>query len=100
MGSLFEPYYFVEGTPQSERYRHIVVTIEKLLSLPKTLCDQAEILAQSLNISRNHLFGIAIEHFIRNSQSQTPLDDQPDLNEQSKASGLDARPETQIGEGR
>ncbi len=78
----------------------MVVTIETSLSLPKTLCDQAEILAQSLNISRNHLFGIAIEHFIRNSQSQTPLDDQADLNEQSKASCQDTRPETQIGEGR
>ncbi|GHO60176.1 type II toxin-antitoxin system PemK/MazF family toxin [Ktedonobacter robiniae] len=85
----------------------MVATIKTSLSLPKTLCNQAEILAQSLKISRNHLFGIAIEHFIRNYQSQTPLDemnmmdqDQPGLNEPSKASGQDARPETPIGEGR
>lgn len=82
-------------------------TMETSLFLPKTLCDQAEILAQSLNISRNHLFGIAIENFIRNYQNQTSLDEmnetdhnQPDLNEQSKAHGLDARSETHIGEGR
>lgn len=85
----------------------MVALIETSLSLPKTLCDQAEILAQSLNISRNHLFGIAIEHFIRNSQRQTPFDEinetdhnQSDLNEQSKAHDLDTRPEIPIGEGR
>lgn len=101
------PSYFGEGTAQSERYCHMSATIETSLSLPKTLCDQAEILAQSLNISRNHFFGIAIEHFIKSHQNQTPLDElnetnqnQPDLNEHSKTHGLDARAETPIGEGR
>ena len=85
----------------------MVATIKTSLSLPKTLCNQAEILAQYLNISRNHLFGIAIENFIRNYQGQTPLDEmkkmdqgQPDLNEPSKSSSLDARPETHIGKER
>ena len=108
LGPLFATHYLGEVTTQSERYCHMVATIKTSLSLPKTLCNQAEILAQYLNISRNHLFGIAIEHFIRNYQSQTQLDemkkmdhqDQPDLNEQSKASCQDARPETHIGEGR
>ena len=85
----------------------MVATIKTSLSLPKTLCNQAEILAQYLNISRNHLFEIAIENFIRNYQRQTPLDemkktdqDQPDLNEPSKSSSLDARPKTHIGKER
>jgi len=84
----------------------MVAMIKTSLSLPKTLCNQAEILAQHLNISRNQLFGIAIENFISNYQSQVPLDemnktdqDQPDLDEPSKALSLDARPETPIDEG-
>ena len=90
-----------------ERYCHMVSTIKTSISIPKTLCDQAEILAQYLKVSRNHLFGIAIENFIRNYQSQTLLDevnkadqDQPDPNEQSRSSYQDAKPATQIGEGR
>src|SRR4051812_37671662 len=79
--------------------------IKTSLAIPKALCNQAEILAQHLSISRNHLFGIAIENFIRNYQSQTLVDeitktdqDQPDPNEQSRLSYQEAKPATQIGE--
>ena len=85
----------------------MVATIKTSISIPETLSNQAEILAQHLKISRNHLFGIAIETFIRNYQSQTLLDemnktaqDQPDPNEQSRSSCQDAKPATQIAEGR
>jgi mRNA interferase MazF len=85
----------------------MVATIKTSISLPKTLCNQAEILAQYLKISRNHLFRLAIENFIRNYQSQTLLDeinktdqDPPDANEQSRSSYQDAKPATQIGQER
>jgi mRNA interferase MazF len=42
----------------------MVATIKTSITIPETLCNQAEILAQHLNISRNHLFRIAIEDFI------------------------------------
>lgn len=38
------------------------------------LFDQAEIVAQHLNLSPDHLFVMAIEEFVRNYQSQTSLD--------------------------
>jgi hypothetical protein len=107
LGLPIRHHHFGEVTTKSERYCHMVATIKTSLSLPKTLCNQAETLAQCLKISRNQLFGMAIEHFIRNYQRQTPRDemkkmdqDQPDLNEPSKSSSLDARPKTHIGEGR
>jgi mRNA interferase MazF len=61
-----------------------VVTIKTSLSLQKTLFDQAELLAQRLNISQNHVFEMAIENFIREAQSQNLPDDidQPDPNTQ------------------
>jgi mRNA interferase MazF len=39
------------------------------ISIPKTLSDQAETLAQQLNISRNQLFAIAIADFIRSYET-------------------------------
>jgi metal-responsive CopG/Arc/MetJ family transcriptional regulator len=69
----------------------MATTIKTAISIQKTLFDQAENLAQQLNISRSHLFGIAIENFIKSYQSQTLLDeinkaydDQPDKNEQDR----------------
>lgn len=49
------------------------------VSIQKTLFDQAEALAQQLNISQNQLFELAIEHFIRNYTHQ------PDLNEEAES---------------
>ena len=50
-------------------------TITTTISIQKSLFQQAEILAQQLNIPPNHLFELAIENFIKNTQSQTPLDE-------------------------
>jgi metal-responsive CopG/Arc/MetJ family transcriptional regulator len=66
----------------------MVTTIKTAISIQKTLFEQAEILAQQLNISRSHLFGLAIETFVKNHQNQVLLDeinqahsDEPDQNE-------------------
>jgi metal-responsive CopG/Arc/MetJ family transcriptional regulator len=66
----------------------MATTIKTAISLQKTLFEQAESLAQQLNMSRSHLFGLAIETFIINHQNQILLDeinqaysDQPDQNE-------------------
>lgn len=71
----------------------MTTTITTTISIQKTLFDQAELLAQQLNISKTHLFGIAIEDFIKNYQEQTLLDefnniqeDQLESNEQLKPS--------------
>ena len=66
----------------------MATTIKTAISLQKTLFEQAESLAQQLNMSRSHLFGLAIETFIINHQNQILLDeinqaysDQPEPNE-------------------
>ncbi len=66
----------------------MATTIKTAISIQKTLFDQAENLAQQLNMSRSHLFGLAIETFIKSHQNQILLDeinqaytDQPDSNE-------------------
>jgi mRNA interferase MazF len=81
--------------------------IKTAISIEKTLFDQAEILALQLNISRSHLFGLAIENFIKDHQSQALLDetnktieDQPDLNEPAGSPGQDAKTKTQNEGGR
>ena len=63
-------------------------TIKTAISIQKTLFEQAENLAQQLKISRSHLFGLAIETFIKSHQNQILLDeinqaysDEPDPNE-------------------
>jgi mRNA interferase MazF len=83
----------------------MVATIKTSISIPKTLCNQAETLAQYLKISRNHLFRIAIEDFINNYQSQTLLEesnktDQAAPNEHSRSASQDANPATQLDERR
>jgi len=66
----------------------MATTIKTAISIQKTLFEQAENLAQQLNISRSHLFGLAIETFVKNHQNQILLDeinqaysDQTDQNE-------------------
>ncbi len=66
----------------------MATTIKTAISIQKTLFEQAESLAQQLNISRSHLFGLAIETFIKNHQNQILLDeinqaysDEPDQNQ-------------------
>jgi metal-responsive CopG/Arc/MetJ family transcriptional regulator len=66
----------------------MAATIKTAISIQKSLFEQAESLAQQLNMSRSHLFGLAIETFIKNHQNQILLDeinqayaDEPDSNE-------------------
>jgi metal-responsive CopG/Arc/MetJ family transcriptional regulator len=48
-------------------------TIKTAISIQKSLFEQAENLAQELNVSRSELFGLAIETFVRNHQNQRLL---------------------------
>jgi len=66
----------------------MATTIKTAISIQKSLFEQAESLAQQLNMSRSHLFGLAIETFIKKHQNQILLDeinqayaDEPDPNE-------------------
>ena len=73
----------------------MATTIKTAISIQKTLFDQAESLAQQLNMSRSHLFGLAIETFIKTHENQILLDeinqaytDQPDPNETIRLSKM------------
>jgi metal-responsive CopG/Arc/MetJ family transcriptional regulator len=73
----------------------MATTIKTAISIQKTLFEQAESLAQQLNISRSHLFGLAIETFVKNHQNQILLDeinqaysDEPDPNETIRLSKM------------
>jgi metal-responsive CopG/Arc/MetJ family transcriptional regulator len=64
-------------------------TIKTAVSIQKSVFDQAEILAQQLNVSRSGLFELAVEDFIKRHQSESLLNeinaaysDQSDINEQ------------------
>jgi metal-responsive CopG/Arc/MetJ family transcriptional regulator len=48
-------------------------TIKTAISIQKSLFEQAESLAQELNVSRSELFGLAIETFVKNHQNQILL---------------------------
>ena len=52
----------------------MATTIKTAVSIQKSLFDQAESLAQQLNISRSHLFGLAIETFIKAHENQILLE--------------------------
>ncbi len=73
----------------------MATTIKTAISIQKTLFEQAESLAQQLNMSRSHLFGLAIETFVKNHQNKILLDeinqaysDQPDPNETIRLSKM------------
>jgi metal-responsive CopG/Arc/MetJ family transcriptional regulator len=73
----------------------MATTIKTAISIQKSLFDQAESLARQLNISRSHLFGIALESYIENHQNQLLLDeinrayeDQPDADESARLSKM------------
>jgi len=48
-------------------------TIKTAISIQKSLFEQAESLAQELNVSRSELFGLAIETFVKQHQNQALL---------------------------
>jgi mRNA interferase MazF len=57
----------------------MAATIETTIAIQQSLLDQANILAQQLNIPPNHLFEIALENFIKNVQdtaATSPMDSQ------------------------
>lgn len=73
----------------------MATTVKTSISIQKSLFEQAESLAQQLNISRSHLFGLAIETFIKNRQNQMLLDqinkaysDDPDPSEKVRLSKM------------
>ena len=83
----------------------VVAKIKTSIVLPKALCHQAETLARQLNISRNQLFEMAIEHFVGNYDPQTLLPEsdergqtKPEPGERSGAFYPDAKPAAQRGE--
>ncbi|MDD2943921.1 MAG: CopG family transcriptional regulator [bacterium] len=48
-------------------------TIKTAISIRKSLFEQAESLAQELNVSRSELYGLAIETFVKLHQNQALL---------------------------
>lgn len=69
--------------------------VKTAISIQKSLFDQAESLAQQLNVSRSRLFGLAIEDFIKHHQSRLLLEeidqayaDEPDTSEQIRLSQM------------
>jgi metal-responsive CopG/Arc/MetJ family transcriptional regulator len=73
----------------------MATTIKTAISIQKSLFERAERLAQQLNISRSHLFGLAIETFIKNHENQLLLDeinqaysDEPDPSEKVRLSKM------------
>jgi mRNA interferase MazF len=77
------------------------------ITLPTALCHQAEVLALHLNISRNQLFEMAIEHFVGDSDRQALLAEsdvrgqaQPAPDERSGALVQDVKPAAPRGETR
>ena len=50
-----------------------MTNVKTAISLQKSLFEQAEALANELNISRSRLFALAVEEFIRRSHNQQLL---------------------------
>lgn len=64
-------------------------TVKTAISIDKNLFDQAEAVAQELEISRSHLFTLALEQYLRHRQGQQMLaqinaaySEEPDPDEQ------------------
>jgi metal-responsive CopG/Arc/MetJ family transcriptional regulator len=51
----------------------MATTIKTAISIQKSLFEQADSLAEQLNISRSHLISLAIEAYVQNYQNQTLL---------------------------
>jgi len=66
-----------------------MTVVKTAISIQETLYEQAELLAKKMNISRSHLFGMAVEDFIQRYQNRLLLEeinqaysDEPDPAEQ------------------
>lgn len=73
----------------------MATTIKTAISIQKSLFEQAESLAQELNVSRSQLFGLAIETFVKNHQNQILLEeinkaysDEPDASDKVRLSKM------------
>jgi metal-responsive CopG/Arc/MetJ family transcriptional regulator len=73
----------------------MATTVKTAISIQKSLFEQAESLAQELNVSRSELFGLAIETFVKNHQNQILLQeinkayaDEPDTSEKVRLSKM------------
>jgi metal-responsive CopG/Arc/MetJ family transcriptional regulator len=53
----------------------MATTVKTAISIDKDLFEQAEKLALQLKVSRSHLFGLAVESYIKCQQSQALLDE-------------------------
>ena len=67
------------------RWYNRMANVKAAVSLQKSLFEQADAVAREMNISRSHLFALALEEFIRSYQNQQLLeqinaayDDTPD----------------------
>lgn len=49
-------------------------TIKTAISLEKTLFDQADSLAQEMNVPRSHLFALALQEFIQRHNNKIILE--------------------------
>ena len=81
----------------------MATTIKTAISIQKPLFEEANELAQELNISRSHLFSLAIEKYITNYQNQNLLDklnqaydDQDDPNETQRLAKMSKRQRVQL----
>ena len=73
----------------------MATTVKTAISIQKSLFEQAESLAQELNVSRSELFGLAIESFVKNRQNQIFLQeinkaysDEPDTSDKVRLSKM------------
>jgi len=73
----------------------MATTIKTAISIQKSLFEQAESLAQELNVSRSQLFGLAIETYVKNHQNQILLQeinkaysDEQDTSDKSRLSKM------------
>ena len=81
----------------------MATTIKTAISIQKPLFEEANELAQELNISRSRLFALAIEKYIANYQNQNLLDklnqaydDQDDPNETQRLAKMSKRQRVQL----
>jgi metal-responsive CopG/Arc/MetJ family transcriptional regulator len=51
-----------------------MANVKTAISLQETLFQQVEALAREMNISRSHLFALAMEEFMRNRESRLMLE--------------------------
>jgi len=68
-----------------------MAVVKTAISIQEKLYEQAELLAKKMNISRSHLFGMAVEDFIQRYQNRSLLEeinqaysDEPDPAEQAR----------------